>query len=149
MIQISVSFLLTLLKAPLSLDDVPSRAQFLCHFAQFCFSVNAIVPIILNNSDLLFFFGQCNPFIYKFFDVICQQYITANFQIKQFDGSNKFLLTKTTSILIHSNKINCFQASETFSFYIFNICYNSNFTKQGQLPFTFAENELKIFCYLH
>ena len=62
MIQISVSFLLTLLKAPLSLDDVPSRAQFLCHFAQFCFSVNAIVPIILNNSDLLFFFlGSAIP----------------------------------------------------------------------------------------
>ena len=40
----SVSFLLTLLKAFLTLDDVTSRGQFLCSFAQFCFNVSAILP---------------------------------------------------------------------------------------------------------
>ena len=42
----SISFLLTLFKALLSLDDatLTSRAQSLCHFAQFRFIVSAILP---------------------------------------------------------------------------------------------------------
>ena len=39
-----VSFLMTLLKALLNVDDVTSRVQFLCHFAQFCLNVSEILP---------------------------------------------------------------------------------------------------------
>ena len=110
-------FLLTLLKTLLSLDDSASRVQHLCHFAQFCFIVSALLlSLIINNSDLQLFCGAAQYLPLK----ICWCYSLAIYnqtlRLSLFDGSNKFLQSDWQRIRLFQSIVVTYslKASEAF-----------------------------------